>query len=51
MHEPLCMLICMYLARPVKCTHLTLHAYELNAINNVTGSTGIHTLHIIDICP
>ena len=26
-------------------------AYQLNAINNVTTSTGMHTFHISDICP
>ena len=26
-------------------------SYELNAINNVFRSTGVHTFHIIDICP
>ena len=25
--------------------------YELNAINNITAGTGIHTFDIIDICP
>ena len=27
------------------------NSYELNAINIVTRSTGIHTFHITDICP
>ena len=38
------------------CAHMRqlchyIHPYELNAIKNMTTSTGIQTFHIIGICP
>ena len=44
--------ICQLLHMHIWYNYVSIYtSYELNAINNVNSSTGIHTLHIGGICP